>query len=356
MPEQIEISALDLRYEACRLKAPGAEKMLLVSILENGIRDPLHGVDVGGQPILLDGFKRYRCAVKLGIGVVPYASLGDDEVFGLISILRASNAKTLSILEQARLIDTLKTTHQMTMSDIAGLLEKSKAWVSVRSGIIEEMSASVADHIFAGRFPVYSFMYTLRAFMRLNSVRKNDIDAFVELVASKNLSTRDIDLLAHGYFKGPDDFRQQIRAGNIAWGIDRLKKTIPVDNQCTKIEQETLKMLEITLRYIQKLTIRCPDHRFTTKTFFAQANLLSGGIIRQIDSFAKEIRGFYDHTRQAQGSLSASPGGDGASTDRPSPQHQHQHHKEDHLARGANACDHKKGQNRDRSGAAGPPI
>lgn len=42
-PEQIEISSLDLRYEAYRLKAPGAEKILLASILENGIRDPLQG-------------------------------------------------------------------------------------------------------------------------------------------------------------------------------------------------------------------------------------------------------------------------------------------------------------------------
>ncbi len=224
MPETVEIFTLDLRYEACRLKSAGAEKVLLGSILENGIRDPLQGVDIKSCHILLDGFKRYRCAVKLGIGIVPYTSLGDDEALGLITLLRTSNAKSLNILEQARLIDELQSAHKMSTADIAGMLEKSKVWVSVRAGIIRQMSPTVAAHIFAGRFPVYSSMYTLRLFMLINSVKKEDIHAFVDLVAGRGLSIREIDLLASGCFKGPEDFRQQIGAGNIAWGLDRLKK------------------------------------------------------------------------------------------------------------------------------------
>lgn len=337
MPDNIEISALDLRYETCRLKSPGAEKVLLGSILENGIRDPLQGVDIKGRHILLDGFKRYRCAVKLGIGIVPYTSLGDDEACGLITLLRTSNAKSLSILEQARLIDELQSVHQMTTAGIAGLLEKSKAWVSVRAGIIRQMSPTVATHIFAGRFPVYSFMYTLRLFMRLNSVKKEDVDAFVNLVAGRGFSIRDIDLLANGYFKGSEDFRQQIAAGNIAWAIDRLKKAIPAESKCTKIEQDTIKMLEITLKYMQKLTVRCRDDRFKTDAFFAQANLLSGGIIRQLDLFARAMGDFYDHTRQTQGCLPALPGGHEASPDCPALKHKHQHRAIDYRTKRTDA-------------------
>jgi hypothetical protein len=47
-----------------------------------GIRDPQQSVDAVEQHILLDGFKRYRCAVKLGIGIVPYVSLATDEACG----------------------------------------------------------------------------------------------------------------------------------------------------------------------------------------------------------------------------------------------------------------------------------
>lgn len=299
MAEQIEISSLDLRYEGYRLRSPGAEKTLLASILENGIRDPLQGVDTGGCRILLDGFKRYRCAKKLSIGMVPYWSLGEDEAYGLIELLRASNAKGLSILEQARLIDELKTVHQMGTAEIAGLLEKSKAWVSVRAGMIKEMGEGVSRQIFSGRFPVYSFMYTLRPFMRLNGVQKDDIEEFVRSVAGKHLSTRDIDLLAHGYFKGPEDLREQIRNGHVGWGLERLKKSAQAGGQCTEVEREALKVLEITLKYMQKFTTRYRVSRFKTGAFYAQANLLSGGIIRQLDPFSKAIREFYDQSRQA---------------------------------------------------------
>jgi hypothetical protein len=299
MAQQIEISTLDLRYESYRLKAPGAEKTLLISILQNGIRDSLQGVDRDGTRILLDGFKRYRCARKLNIGIVPYSSLGEDEAYGIMELLRVSNAKSLSILEQARLIDELKTVHQISIAEIATVLEKSKAWVSVRAGIIKEMSEVVTAKIFSGQFPVYSFMYTLRPFMRINSVKKDDVDDFVKSVGGKNLSLRDIDLLAHGYFKGSDDLRQQIKNGNIAWGLERLKRSHPVEAKCTQIEQGTLRALEITLKYMQKLTARCRDSRYKTAAFYAQANLLSAGIIRQLDPFTKAIREFHDRSRQA---------------------------------------------------------
>ena len=323
MPENIEISALDLRYEMCRLKVPVAEKILLGSIVENGIRDPLQGVDTGDQHILLDGFKRYRCAVKLGIRIVPYVSLATDEACGLIALLRISNARTLSIIEQARFIDELKSVHQMTTAEIADLLEKSKAWVSVRSGIINQMSPCVAEHIFAGRFPVYCFMYTLRSFMRLNEVKTQDIDTFVQSVAGKNLSIRDIDLLAKGYFKGSEDFRKQIQAGNIKWVLEQLKKTLPGATNCTKAEQGIIRMLEICLHCMQKLTVRCATCQFKTDAFLVEANLLSGGIIRQMDSFIKAIGDFYDYTQQTPGHIPAVSGGHETSTDCPSPQCEH---------------------------------
>ena len=136
MVEQVEIYSLDKRYEGHRIRSAVTEKALLLSISANGIREPLAGVGDAGGRILLDGFKRLRCAKKLHIGIVPYLSLADDEPVGIIELIRISNAKSLSILEQARLIDELINVHQMTNAEIAGLLERSKAWVGVRAGII----------------------------------------------------------------------------------------------------------------------------------------------------------------------------------------------------------------------------
>ena len=296
MVEQVEISSFDLRYQGCRMRTPGVEKALLVSILDKGIRDPFQGIDTKQCRILLDGFKRYRCANKLGINIVPYCSLSSDEAAGIIELIRMSNATSLSILEQAKLIDELKRVHHMSVAQIARLVDKSKGWVGMRVGIIGQMSPLVMSKIFSGKFPVYAYMYTLRPFIRMNGISRNEIDEFVGSVAGKKLSIRDIELLAHGYFKGSDELRSQIKSGNFLWALSRLKETSANAGDCTELEKQMLRDLEITQKYMQRITYKSQDKRFNTNCFFAQANLLSGGVMRQLDAFTRAIRQFYDRT------------------------------------------------------------
>jgi hypothetical protein len=280
------------------MRSPGAEKAMLWSILEKGIRDPLCGIDNEQGRILLDGFKRYRCAQKLGVGIVPYRSLGKDEVTGIVELIRMSNATSLGILEQAKLMDELKSVHHMSVAEIADLVDKSKGWVGMRVGLIGQMSPLVMGKIFDGKFPVYAYMYTLRPFIRMNGVNKKEIDEFVGSVAGKKLSIRDIEILAHGYFKGGDELRKQIKDGDIVWALSRLKQTSSNADDCTELERQMLKDLEITQKYMQRVTCKSQDKRFATSGFFAQANLLSGGILRQLAPFTQAIRQFYDRSRQ----------------------------------------------------------
>ncbi len=304
MARQIEISSVDLRYECCRVKSNHAEKLLFDSILTNGIRDPLQGVDTnGGVKILLDGFKRLRCARKLGIGIVPWYSFGNDASVGILELLRISNAKSLTILEQARLIDELQTVQKMSGSDIALLLEKSRAWVSVRTGIIKEMSNCVMGKIFSGQFPAYAYMYTIRQFMRINAVSKKDVDEFVCSVANRNLSLRDIDILANGYFKGSDEIRGQIQNGNVFWGLEQLQASSAGATDCTQTEKKMLKDLSIAQKYMQRVACKSSDSRFRTASFKAQANLVAGGILRQIHIFEKAVRELHDRSGQTAGNI-----------------------------------------------------
>ena len=77
MTENVERTTLDLRYEQHRLRDNAREARLLASIAERGIEEPLEGVDTPEGRFLLNGFKRYRCAKKLGIDCLPYVSLGE---------------------------------------------------------------------------------------------------------------------------------------------------------------------------------------------------------------------------------------------------------------------------------------
>jgi hypothetical protein len=79
---------LDLRYESFRLKVPALEERLLSSLLQRGIEEPLEGVESNETKVLLNGFKRYRCARKLRLATVPYRSLGRDEAAAILGLLR----------------------------------------------------------------------------------------------------------------------------------------------------------------------------------------------------------------------------------------------------------------------------
>lgn len=104
MAENIELNSLDLRYQAYRLRDGPREARLLTSIAQGGVREPLEGVDTPNGRLLLNGFKRLRCAKKLHIGTLPYVSLGDEEATGILQLMRVPTDKGLGILEQAKFV------------------------------------------------------------------------------------------------------------------------------------------------------------------------------------------------------------------------------------------------------------
>jgi hypothetical protein len=299
MTQEAELSTFDLRYETYRMKNSALEARLLVSIMERGIEEPLEGVNVEEKRILLNGFKRYRCARKLGLGYVPYVTLGEDEATGILAMMRAANNKTLSILEQARFIDDLRTLHKMSVVEIADTLSRSKGWVSMRLGIIGEMSETVREKIFSGAFPVYSYMYTLRQFMRMKGARKEEAEEFVEAVSGKKLSIREIEQLAHGYFRGPDWFRKEIRSGHLALVLEQMKQVPENPEGCNEFERVVLKDLEILEKYMQRVIGKGQDRRLKTRTFCAQANLLVAGILSRLGTLTKILRELHDRTGKA---------------------------------------------------------
>jgi hypothetical protein len=299
MTREVELATLDLRYEDHRMRQPAMEARLLTSIAERGIEEPLEGADVGECRLLLNGFKRYRCARKLGIGRAPYTSLGEEEAVAIMNLLRTSNNKALGILEQAGFIDELKNVHKMSVGEIAGELCRSKGWVSMRVGLIDELGPKVREKLFAGAFPVYSYMYTLRQFIRMNGVKKSEVEEFVDALSGKGVSVRDIEYLAHGYFRGPATFREEIRRGNIALPLARLREG-PEDPQgCNDFERGLLKDLEITQKYMQRVMGKSQDVRLENRAFHAQANLLTAGILSRERAFIEALRGLHDRSGQA---------------------------------------------------------
>jgi len=299
MSEMIERSSLDLRYEGHRLRDNAREARLLASIAERGIEEPLEGVDALDARFLLNGFKRFRSATKLGLDCVPYVSLGQEEATGIISLMRVSTDNALGILEQARFLVDLLTIHGMSVEEVAQTLSRSKGWVSMRRSLLEEMSPAIQKILFCGSLPVYSYMYTLRPFMRMNSGSQDQIEQFVKAVAGKRLSVRDIELLANAYFRGPASLREAIDAGKLGWSLDQLKG-VPEDREgCNAFERVLLKDLQLLHKSMQRVMVKCHDPRLEGRAFYAQANLLSGGLLSMFDPFCERMKEFHDRTGRA---------------------------------------------------------
>jgi hypothetical protein len=299
MSEHVELSSLDLRYQGYRLRDDAREARLMASIAQRGVEEPLEGVDTPGTRLLLNGFKRYRCANKLGIHSVPYVSLAQEEATGILNLMRVASDKALGILEQARFIVDLVTIHGMSITDVAGTLSRSKAWVSMRRGLIGEMSDELQQILFRGAFPVYCYMYTLRQFRRMNSVSQAEIEQFVKAVSGQRLSVRDIELLAHAYFRGPGSLRQAIDAGKLTWSLDQMKN-VPQDPEgCSEFERVLLKDLEIVHKYMQRVMTKCLSPHLKSRAFHAQANLLAGGLLSRIPLFQERMKEFHDRSAHA---------------------------------------------------------
>lgn len=348
----VEIEQMDLSHEGLRLRDRSRERALLASISERGILEPLQGVaeTTPGRFLLLDGFKRYRCAKQLKIEAVACVGIADEVAGGILRLIRTANDFSLHLIEQARLVTELHKKYRMTTQQIAAQLDRSPAWVSMRLGLLKEMSPTIQKEIFSGRFPARSFMYTLRQFTRVHKAPSEDVDKFVKAVSGKELSGRAVDQLAGAYFRGGENFREQILKGNFGWTLEQLEKMQQVRAADPAVmgqaEMTFLRDLEIAQKYGGRVIRRSLEEIKASNAFYAEAELLAGGIVRQMDDYRDAVGRIYDRCRNAKrdlGSLQArqNPGGD-----RPAVRSGQEDRVRDHQERGANAGCQAQGQDR----------
>jgi hypothetical protein len=218
---------------------------------------------------------------------------------GIVALLRASNDRALTLLEQAGFVDELKRLHGMSVAEIAEVLSRSKAWVSLRLGLVAELAPAVRRALFAGAFPTYAYMYSVRPFMRLNGVGREDVERFVTALSGKRLSVREIEHLAHGYFRGPEALREQIASGNVALPLEQLKECTEHAEGCSAFEQGMLKDIEIAAKYMQRVVTKGQSPRLRSGAFLAQAELLLAGLLERASAFFQSVRELHDRCGHA---------------------------------------------------------
>ena len=303
----VEIISIDTRYESYRLKDKKKEDKLLNSILENGITDPLKSIKKRDHYILLDGFKRFRCAKKLKSTLVPLEILGDDEVPCILKIIHLTQGHRMNMVEEACFLDVLHEKYGLTVTEIAKRLGHSKSWVSLRLGIIAEMGAVVKENIFSGRFPVRSYMYNLRKFTRVNNTKKKDVEKFVTLVSGKDFSTREIEVLARGFFKGGKEVKEQLEKGKINWVLKQFQqKTSQESESLNQLERKILRDLELIQKAMSQISsVIANEPKLESKDFFNMSLLIAEAILKTCPVFMQCLRRFYDQNKYQKNSKGA---------------------------------------------------
>jgi hypothetical protein len=208
-------------------------------------------------------------------------------------MLKGPGRKPLGFLEEARFLQELRCAHNMSLGEIAVSLGRSKGWVSVRLSSLAEMSETVRDAVFRGRFPAHAYTHVIRPFARANGIATtSSIDAFVRAASGRGLSTREIARLADAYFRGPDELRRQIESGRLTMALDELAGATPGAG-CSSRERACLKELVHLAKAMERLPGRAADPRLNSGAFRAQAEILLARVLARAGEFVDAMRRFH---------------------------------------------------------------
>jgi hypothetical protein len=276
------------------LVGPALGEVAVIEVGRIGRRNRLLGGGGGGEPVCP--------AVAPGAGAAEGSRPHSERIVKIrdltpgppTQLLRGSPQQNLHILEQARFVDELKSQHGMSLAEIARQLSRSKAWVSLRLGLIAPLSPVAREALFSGAFPVYSYLYSLRRFRRVNS--QAEVDQFIGALRGQKLSVREIEGLAHGFFRGPEFFRKEILRGNFGLALEQMQQAPADPDSCSELERVFLHDLELTQKTMTRVITKSADPRLQSPAFLAQCNLLTAILLSQNQAFVKTLRHLHDHT------------------------------------------------------------
>lgn len=148
--ESVAVAALGQRLSALRLCEPAADERIRRSLADSGQLSAVVAFLDGDQLELIDGFKRWRAARKLGWSSLQVRVLSVDELQATAVIAMLHEQQRLTELEQGWLIRSLCREHGMTQGAVAQLLRRHKSWVSRRLLLVEGLDDAVQADVRLG--------------------------------------------------------------------------------------------------------------------------------------------------------------------------------------------------------------
>jgi ParB family chromosome partitioning protein len=138
-----------------RLIQPEAVKGMVVSMQSVGQLQPVILQKQEDSYNLIDGIKRYRAALELGLEDLASLVFEVDTAMAKAMIIHYNrHNSSLSMYEQGLIVSSLVREHKMSQKEVSKLLRQSHSWVCRRLGMIERLLPEVQDEIRMGSISI----------------------------------------------------------------------------------------------------------------------------------------------------------------------------------------------------------
>ena len=168
---EVELDSLDLRYGKLRARRPAVEKRLMASLEEAGQQSPVIVVagEEPGRWVLIEGRKRVRALKRLKAEAVNAVVWELAPAEALVAAYQLQDGTGYNALEEGWLVWELVRGGGLTLGEVGRRLERSKAWVSGRLGLIEGLPDRVLEGVSSGKIGAYVATRYLLPFARANA-------------------------------------------------------------------------------------------------------------------------------------------------------------------------------------------
>jgi ParB/RepB/Spo0J family partition protein len=271
---QVKLGRMDLSLSSLRIVRPRDLDKMRESLQISGQLNPVILRKHEGLLQILDGFKRWHGAERLGWDSLQ-AMILDISITQGKALMLSYNRVTRSLFDydEALVIHSLSKEHMMDQAGISRLTGYSRSWVCRRLALIEKLSGDVRDQL---RMGVISNSHA-RSIVRLPRGNQQEI---TRIIVDNNISCRDSAVLIDKFLQASTSREQQYVISHPMEVIaNALERTDIFDSRLSRHGNLLLKTTELLLLQHNIFTGQL-THYNSSKLKTIELDILSGRLLR----------------------------------------------------------------------------
>jgi ParB/RepB/Spo0J family partition protein len=243
--KQLKPEDMDISLSGLRITRPSELERMQQSLQRCGQLNPVVVRPEDDKYQVLDGFKRYYSAQRLGWEYLDARILDVTLVQGKAIMLSYNRGgRSLLDYDEALVVYSLKREHLMDQADISKLTGYSRSWVCRRLALVEKLDPALQDALRMG-------MITNSQARALVKLPRGNQQEVMRCIINHHLTSRDSSILVEKYLQSGSSEAQQYVLGHPLEVIEKaLSKAEIYDARLSHHGNRLLKSIE--LLYIQQ--------------------------------------------------------------------------------------------------------